>query len=109
MRGSSHCPYLESGLDLSADLSLPTQTATSAPDAGALEWMQRTSAPRGDLQVPVLTMHTVADILAPVEYMEEYAETVREAQATPLLRQTYVQWTGHCSFTVAKEWRPLRR
>jgi pimeloyl-ACP methyl ester carboxylesterase len=94
--------YLESGLDLSADLSLLTQTATIAPDAGALEWMQRTSAPRGDLQVPVLTMHTVADILAPVEYMEEYAETVRDAQATPLLRQTYVQRTGHCSFTVAE-------
>ncbi|MGX9901981.1 hypothetical protein ACW0JT_23120 [Arthrobacter sp. SA17] len=64
--------------------------------------MQRTSTPHGNLQVPVLTMHTLADILAPVEYMEEYAETVRDAQATSLLRQTYVERTGHCSFTVAE-------
>lgn len=65
--------------------------------------MQRTSTPQGDLRVPVLTMHTLADILAPVEYLEEYAETVRNAQATPLLRQTYVERTGHCSFTVAEK------
>lgn len=94
--------YREAALDLSADLSLLTQTADIEPDRESLEWMQRTSSPHGDLQVPVLTMHTLADILAPVEYMEEYAETVRDAQATPLLRQTYVQRTGHCSFTVAE-------
>jgi pimeloyl-ACP methyl ester carboxylesterase len=94
--------YIDSGLDLSADLSLLTQTAAVTPDVEALEWMQRTSAPRGDLQIPVLTMHTLADILAPVEYIEEYAETVREAQAAPLLRQTFVERTGHCSFTVAE-------
>ncbi|WP_309106132.1 alpha/beta hydrolase [Arthrobacter sp.] len=94
--------YREAALDLSADLSLLTQSADIEPDAGALEWMQRTSIPQGDLQVPVLTMHTLADILAPVEYMEEYAETVRGAQAGPLLRQTYVERTGHCSFTIAE-------
>lgn len=94
--------YNDAAADLSADLSLLTQNADIEPDPEALEWMQRTSIPRGDLQVPVLTMHTLADILAPVEYMEEYAETVRDAQATPLLRQTYVERTGHCSFTVAE-------
>ena len=94
--------YREAAMDLSADLSLLTQNADIEPDPEALEWMQRTSTPHGDLQVPVLTMHTLADILAPVQYMEEYAETVRDAQATPLLRQTYVERTGHCSFTVAE-------
>lgn len=94
--------YRDAALDLSADLSVLTQNADIEPDLNAMEWMQRTSTPHGDLQVPVLTMHTLADILAPVEYMEEYAETVRGAQATPLLRQTYVERTGHCSFTVAE-------
>lgn len=94
--------YREAALDLSADLSLLTQSADIEADPEALEWMQRTSTPHGDLQVPVLTMHTLADILAPVEYMEEYAETVRDAQATPLLRQAYVERTGHCSFTVGE-------
>lgn len=94
--------YNDAAADLSADLSLLTQNSDIEPDPEALEWMQRTSTPHGDLEVPVLTMHTLADILAPVEYMEEYAETVRDAQATPLLRQTYVERTGHCSFTVAE-------
>lgn len=102
MKAQVNSLYNEAALDLSADLSLLTQNADIEPDPEALEWMQRTSTPQGDLQVPVLTMHTLADILAPVEYMEEYAETVRGAQATPLLRQTYVERTGHCSFTVAE-------
>ncbi|WP_433122970.1 alpha/beta hydrolase family protein [Arthrobacter koreensis] len=94
--------YRSAGLDLKRDVRTLTTTADITPDAEALEWMDRTSTPQGNLQIPVLTMHTLADILAPVEYMEEYEETVREAQATPLLRQSFVERTGHCTFTDAE-------
>ena len=94
--------YRAAGLELNRDLRTLTSSADIEPDEEALEWMDRTSTPQGDLQIPVLTMHTLADILAPVEYMEEYEETVREARATPLLRQSFIERTGHCTFTDAE-------
>ncbi|MCQ1949617.1 alpha/beta hydrolase [Arthrobacter sp. zg-Y859] len=94
--------YRSAGLDLRRDLHTLTSTADIAPDPEALDWMDRTSTPHGDLLMPVLTMHTLADILAPVQYMEEYAETVRDAGAGALLRQSYVERTGHCTFTDAE-------
>lgn len=94
--------YRGAGLDLQRDLRTLTGNADITPDPGALAWMNRTSTPHGNLQMPVLTMHTLADILAPVEYMEEYEETVREAKATALLRQAYIERTGHCTFTDAE-------
>lgn len=94
--------YRSAGLDLNRDLRTLTGAADIEPDEDALEWMDQTSTPQGDLQIPVLTMHTLADILAPVEYMEEYEETVREARATPLLRQSFIERTGHCTFTDAE-------
>ena len=94
--------YDAAGLDLAADLSTLTADADIAPDQGALEWMLRTSTPTGELQVPLLATHTTVDLLAPVEYQEEYAETVREAGKNSLFRQAFVDRTGHCNFTVAE-------
>ncbi|WP_194266085.1 alpha/beta hydrolase family protein [Arthrobacter yangruifuii] len=94
--------YRGAGLDLREDLQTITSTADITPDPEALQWMERTSTPHGELLMPVLTMHTLADILAPVQYMEEYEETVREAGAGTLLRQSYIERTGHCSFTDAE-------
>ncbi|MBD7996495.1 alpha/beta hydrolase [Arthrobacter sp. Sa2CUA1] len=94
--------YRSAGLDVRGDLRTLTTTADITPDTDALGWMDRTSTPHGNLQVPVLTMHTLADILAPVEYLEEYEETVREAGSNALLRQSYVERTGHCTFTDAE-------
>lgn len=94
--------YGLSGLDLSADLASITANADITPDENGLEWMLRTSTPTGELQVPLLATHTLVDLLAPVEYQEEYAETVRRAGERSLFRQTFVDREGHCSFTVAE-------
>ncbi|MER2136898.1 MAG: hypothetical protein ABS909_03450, partial [Arthrobacter sp.] len=94
--------YKAAGLELKRDLRTLTSSAGIEPDEEALDWMDRTSTPQGNLQIPVLAMHTLADILAPVEYLEEYEETVREARATPLLRQSFIERTGHCTFTDAE-------
>ena len=83
--------YRAAGLDLKADLALLTDTADIAPDAGSVERLStRRSGLTGDLQVPVLTMHTTVDILAPVQVEEEYAEDVRSQGDSALLRQTFV-------------------
>ena len=94
--------YRLAGLDLAADLGTLSRSADITPDEDGLEWMLRTSTPTGELQVPVLATHTLVDLLAPVEYQEEYAETVRRAGEQSLFRQAFVDREGHCAFTVAE-------
>ena len=94
--------YRLAGLDLAADLGTLSRSADITPDEDGLEWMLQTSTPTGELQVPVLATHTLVDLLAPVEYQEEYAETVRRAGEQSLFRQAFVDREGHCTFTVAE-------
>ena len=94
--------YRLAGLDLATDLGTLSRSADIAPDEDGLEWMLQTSTPTGELQVPVLATHTLVDLLAPVEYQEEYAETVRRAGEQSLFRQAFVDREGHCAFTVAE-------
>lgn len=101
-RGQVKHMYEVAGLDLSAELETLTGNADITPKEEGLEWMRQTSTPTGELQVPVLATHTLVDVLAPVEFQEEYAETVRQAGEQSLLRQAFVDRTGHCAFTVAE-------
>lgn len=94
--------YRLAGLDLSADLGTLTDNTDITPDEDGLAWMLDTSTPSGELQVPLLSTHTLVDLLAPVEYQEEYADTVRRAGEQSLFRQAFVDREGHCSFTVAE-------
>jgi hypothetical protein len=94
--------YSAAGLDLGADLRTLTGNADIRPDVQALRWMNRTSQPTGRLRMPVLATHTLVDILAPVEYQEEYAEMTRQADRERLFRQAFVDRDGHCNFTAAE-------
>ena len=94
--------YRQAGLDLRADLDLLNGTADVAPDLAAVQWMSRTSTLSGGLEMPVLTIHTTNDALAPVQFEQEYGEDVRQATANHLLRRAYVDHPGHCAFTVAE-------
>lgn len=94
--------YKAAGLDLQADLDLLTDTADVAPDPGSVETLTGTSGLTGDVQMPVLTMHTLVDRLAPVQVEEEYAEDVRSHGDAALLRQTWVDRGDHCNFTPAE-------
>jgi pimeloyl-ACP methyl ester carboxylesterase len=94
--------YATAGLDLNGDLNALTANADIEPSNQGLRWMLRTSTPTGELQVPLLATHTTVDLLAPVEYQEEYAETVRQAGRNSLFRQAFVSRAGHCNFTVAE-------
>jgi hypothetical protein len=88
---------------IGVDLCRLTRTADIESDADGLRWMSAASAPTGDLQVPVLATHTLVDVLTPVEHQEEYAETIRDAGRSALLRQADVDAVGHCAFTVAED------
>ncbi|MGY2078554.1 hypothetical protein [Modestobacter sp. SYSU DS0657] len=94
--------YREAGLDLRADLDRLTATAAVTPETDALDAAHATSELTGELQVPVLTLHTTHDVLAAIQVQEEYAETVQRAGEHRLLRQAFVHRLGHCAFTPAE-------
>ena len=90
--------YRAAGLDLRADLTDLTQHASVHADRPALVSLARTSTLTGRLQVPTLTVHTLYDQLAPVEYENRYAQQA----SGPLLRQAFVARRGHCAFTASE-------
>lgn len=94
--------YKEAGLDLKADLALLTETADIEADPGSVEALFGHSGLTGDLQMPVMSLHTTVDILAPVQVEQEYAEDVRGQGDKALLRQMLVERDGHCAFTPAE-------
>jgi pimeloyl-ACP methyl ester carboxylesterase len=97
-RDTVRAMYRAAGLDLRADLADLTRNASVRADRPALAELKRTSTVTGRLDVPMLTMHTLYDQLAPVEYQHRYAEQGRG----PLLRQSYVDRRGHCAFTTSE-------
>ncbi|GAA2644930.1 alpha/beta fold hydrolase [Paractinoplanes durhamensis] len=86
--------YRAAGVDLRADLADLTRHASTRADRAAMASLRRTSTVTGRLGVPMLTMHTLYDQLAPVEYENRYAQQA----AGPLLRQAFVARRGHCAF-----------
>jgi pimeloyl-ACP methyl ester carboxylesterase len=101
-RKTVEASYREAGLDLNADLDLLTATADITADPGSVEAMNAHSSISGDLQMPVLSIHTTDDQLAPEQFEEEYAEDVRESGDSRLFRQAFVARPGHCAFTAAE-------
>ena len=94
--------YRRAGLDLDADLAKLSRDADITPDPGAVATLARTSVPTGRLRVPELDVHTIADQLVPVEQENWYAWRVAAAGAGSLLRQDFVNGTGHCAFQPAE-------
>jgi pimeloyl-ACP methyl ester carboxylesterase len=93
-RATVEALYRTAGRSLTADLADLTRHASVRASRAALDSLTRTSTVTGDLDVPMLTMHTLYDQLAPVEYENRYA---RQATGS-LLRQSYVARRGHCAF-----------
>jgi pimeloyl-ACP methyl ester carboxylesterase len=94
--------YRQAGLDLRADLNVLTETADVPFDETAVNSMVGHSQPKGELQMPVLSIHTTDDLIVPVEHEEEYADDVRSQGNTSLFRQVFVDRSGHCNFTSAE-------
>ena len=53
----------------------------------------------GQLKIPVLTMHTIGDDFVSVHVEYNYAQVVKQAGSGAMLRQIFVDHTGHCNFT----------
>jgi pimeloyl-ACP methyl ester carboxylesterase len=64
----------------------------------ARNYLERWYLPRGDLRIPVLTVHTTMDPIVPLFHEAAFADIVAAAGKSELLVQRVVDRYGHCAF-----------
>ncbi|HET9742563.1 MAG TPA: prolyl oligopeptidase family serine peptidase [Terriglobales bacterium] len=94
--------YGAAGLDLDADLDALNDAERVSASEEPLEYLERNIIYNGNIQVPVLTLHTTGDGLVVVENESAYDNVVDEAGNARLLQQRFVHRAGHCAFTPAE-------
>lgn len=94
--------YQAAGLSLEADLDTLNDAVRISANPPSVEYLEQNIIFNGDLDIPVLTMHTTGDGLVSNQNESAYKDVVREAGDSNLLRQTFVHRAGHCTFTPAE-------
>lgn len=91
--------YQQAGLNLSSDLGLLNNTTRIKADRGAFNYLDHFITFNGQLDFPVLSMHTTGDGLVVNENEQSYADVVHDSGDSSLLRQVFVHRANHCTFT----------
>ena len=94
--------YKQAGLKLDQDLGALAAAPRIAADPGAVTYLNNYISFNGNLNLPVLTMHTTGDGLVSNQDEQAYASVVRSAGDSSLLHQVFVHRAGHCTFTPAE-------
>src|SRR5262245_36278625 len=94
--------YALAGLDLDTDLEALNNASRIAADPVALDYLSQNIIFNGQIQVPVLTLHTTDDEAVSVQNEQAYADVVARAGNSTLLRQLFVHRAGHGNFTEAE-------
>ena len=94
--------YKQAGLNLKDDLKALNAAPRISADTGAVSYLNKYITFDGDLNIPVLTMHTTGDGLVVNQDEQAYASVVRYDEDSSLLRQVFVHRAGHCTFTPAE-------
>jgi pimeloyl-ACP methyl ester carboxylesterase len=94
--------YKAAHLSLSADLRKLNDAAKIKADPAAVRYLAHNIDFSGKINIPVLTLHTTGDGLVVTQNEQAYAQVVREAGNSRLLRQLFIHRAGHCAFTPAE-------
>ncbi len=95
--------YQTAGLSLEGDLDALNDAGRIKADPSAVDYLKQNIIFNGQIDIPVLTMHTTGDGLVVVENESAYKDVVdRVDDNRRLLRQTFVDRAGHCAFTPAE-------
>ena len=94
--------YKQAGLNLDKDLDALNKAPRISSDPAAVKYLNQFISFNGDLNIPVLTMHTTGDGLVVNQDEQAYATIVGERGDSGLLRQVFVHRAGHCAFTPAE-------
>jgi len=68
-------------------------------DRAAINYYEHNYTPTGQIDVPVITLHTTRDPAIPFAHEAMFAASVAAAGHTPLLVQRAIDRWGHCAFT----------
>ncbi|MFC4536412.1 alpha/beta fold hydrolase [Sphaerisporangium dianthi] len=94
--------YGSAGLDLDDDLAALAAAPRVSAAPRAVAYMEDYFTPRGELGVPVLTMHERGDNYPTVTQARAYSDVVGRAGDRAMLRQAFVDRPGHCRYTAAE-------
>ncbi len=94
--------YKQAGLSLNQDLNTLNATPRISANPGAVSYLNQYISFDGQLNFPVLTMHTTGDGLVVPEDEQAYKSVVGSTGDSNLLRQIFVHRAGHCTFTPAE-------
>lgn len=95
--------YKAAGLSLRDDLAALATGPRISADPEAVDYMTRNVAFTGALTKPQLDIHTTGDGLVPVQVTSAHHDAVKDAGASRLLRQAYVERPGHCAFSTGEQ------
>jgi len=94
--------YKQAGLSVDADLNTLAAAPRVSAKADALKYLEKYIVYNGEIEAPVLTMHTIGDGLVLPQDEQAYASVVRSEGNQGLLRETFVSRAGHCAFTAGE-------
>jgi dienelactone hydrolase len=98
-RGEVSALYGAAGVDLRADLAALAAARRIQARPRARAYLERNIVLDGTLPAPLLTLHTTADWIVPVQNERAFADAAGRGSR---LRQLYVRRAGHCAFTDAE-------
>lgn len=94
--------YQQAGLNLKQDLGTIQDAPRISANQSAVRYMEKYIIFKGNLDIPVLSMHTTGDPLVFPQVEQAYASVVKAAEDARQLRQVFVRRAGHCAFTPAE-------
>jgi pimeloyl-ACP methyl ester carboxylesterase len=94
--------YQKAGLSLHDDIQMLNDAARITAKASALSYLEKNIIFDGQIDIPVLTLHTKGDGLVVVEDESAYKDVVDEEHDGQFLREVFVHRAGHCEFTPAE-------
>lgn len=94
--------YAAAGLSLSADLATLQASTPIAAAPAAVRYLTKYITFNGDLDRPVLTLHTTGDGLVVNQAEQAYRNVAQDVGDGQNLREGYVSRAGHCTFTPAE-------
>jgi pimeloyl-ACP methyl ester carboxylesterase len=94
--------YQQAGLNLKQDLKTIQDAPRISVDRSAVRYMEKYIIFNGDLDIPVLSMHTTGDPLVFPQVEQAYASVVKAGGDAQMLRQVFVHRAGHRAFTPAE-------
>jgi hypothetical protein len=94
--------YGTAGVDLGADLAALAAAPRIFAQPRARAYLERNVVLDGELNAPLLTLHTTADWIVPYQNEQAIAAAVAGRGRSARLRRLYVRRAGHCAFTDAE-------